>query len=141
MPIPRLEDLMRGHLCFGAVRLLSLLILLVLFPIRFDAAPPPIFPSSGTITITYSATQSAHTIIPSLAFGAGLDGMEKGGVVRVYTPANLRAMRSAGFKSLTYRLRTELGIEAWHWNPQGAWSDPKHQRGYWTSDSSSRALI
>jgi F5/8 type C domain len=74
--------------------------------------------------------------VPTKAIGAGVDGHEQGESERMFTDKNIAEMRSAGFGPLTYRLRTELAGEVWHWNPRGTWSDPVHQCGYWTSDDS-----
>ncbi|MFC3070664.1 discoidin domain-containing protein [Phenylobacterium soli] len=70
---------------------------------------------------------------PDTALGGGVDGSTRGEIDRLFTPHNIAAMRSLGLRSLTYRLRTELGIEAWHWTEEGRWSDPAHAQGYWTS--------
>ena len=72
---------------------------------------------------------------PHQLLGAGIDGRNKEEVDKTYSPTMTRKMLSTGLQPLAYRLRTELAIEAWHWNPDGKWSDPQHQRGYWTSNS------
>src|SRR5204863_3712060 len=93
------------------------------------------------ITVSITPGHPANRFIPSHALGAGIDGHDKGEADRQLRPGNIQAMLSAGFKSLTYRLRTELAIDAWHWNPQGSWSDAGNKQGYWISDSKSDAPI
>ena len=63
--------------------------------------------------------------------GGGLDGAQQGDIDRLFSGHNIEKMRSAGLRPLTYRTRTELGIEAWHWAEAGTWSDPVHAQGYW----------
>ena len=91
--------------------------------------------NEAVVTVSFIPGHAANRFIPSRALGAGVDGHSIGETVRQLSPANVKAMLSAGLKPLTYRLRTELAGEAWHWNPIGRWSDPAHGRGYWTSSS------
>src|SRR5438093_4283436 len=82
------------------------------------------------------ANHPVNQCVPTKALGAGVDGHERDECARMFTDKNIAEMRSAGFGPLTYRLRTELAGEVWHWNPRGTWSNPVLQCGYWTSDDS-----
>jgi F5/8 type C domain len=95
----------------------------------------------GTVTVSYTPGRPSNVFKPAESLGAGVDGHERGDTRRMLNPRNVREMLSAGLKPLTYRLRTELGGDAWHWNPAGSWSDARSSRGYWTSSSDAPSPI
>src|SRR5205085_1378928 len=90
-----------------------------------------------TVRATVLADRCLNKCIPAKSLGAGIDGHERGECARMLSDNNVRAMLSAGLGPLTYRLRTELAGEVWHWNPAGTWTDPARQCGYWISDATS----
>jgi hypothetical protein len=98
-------------------------------------------PVRDAVVTVHTERPAVNRFDPLTTFGAGLDGHSKGVVRDIYTAVNIKAMKSAGFTMATYRLRTELGIEAWHWNAAGRWSDSAHRRGYWTSSDTSSAPV
>jgi len=92
----------------------------------------------GVLTIHYSSAPT-NSFVPDSALGAAYDGHSKGQNDLILRSENIQAMQSSELKPLSYRLRTELGIEAWHWNPQGKWSGKN--KGYWTSSSKTKNFI
>ena len=85
------------------------------------------------ITIWFKPGNPVSRFVGSHAFGAAIDGHEKGEVDQMLSPNNVKEMLTAGLKPVSYRLRTELAVEAWHWNSRGRWSEPRRRQGYWTS--------
>jgi hypothetical protein len=96
---------------------------------------------TATVTVNFKPGHPANRFTPAHALGAAIDGHDKGVIDLQLTAPNIQAMLSAGFKSLGYRLRTELANDAWHWNSQGNWSDANNSQGYWTSDYKSAGPI
>jgi len=93
------------------------------------------------VTVFYRPGNPANRFVPSDTVGAAIDGNQKGVLDLQLTPGNVQEMLTAGFKPLTYRLRTELANEVWHWNPKGSWSDATQHQGYWVSDNEGGAPI
>ena len=96
---------------------------------------------NATVTINFNPGHPANRFTPAHALGAAVDGHDKGTIDLQLSAPNIQTMLSAGFKSLGYRLRTELANDAWHWNPEGKWSDANNRQGYWTSDNGSAQPI
>ncbi len=87
-------------------------------------------------TITIDATEShvTNSFKPVEALGAGVDRLPTGATDKLLSEPVLKQVLEAGWQSVTYRQNTELHVEAWHWNPQGTWSDPAG-RGYFTGST------
>jgi hypothetical protein len=90
-------------------------------------------PSAAAQTIRVDiAPTHAIKFDPDAALGSSMDILQHSQVDTVYSEPVLKESLSAGWGPITYRLNTELTVAAWHWNPNGTWSDAAHQGGYFT---------
>ncbi len=92
--------------------------------VAVGVGPPPGYgaPELAEIVVELTAG-SSNIFVPAVALGAGVDGHSQGDSQAIYRPATVLAMRSAGMRPLSYRPRTELAIQSWHWNPRDCWSN------------------
>ena len=92
---------------------------------------------SATAQTIHVDIAPAHSINfdPDAALGSSMDILQHSQVDAVYSEPVLKESLSAGWGPITYRLNTELTIAAWHWNPNGTWSDAVHQSGYFTGSA------
>ncbi|MBY0491324.1 MAG: discoidin domain-containing protein [Gemmatimonadaceae bacterium] len=97
--------------------------------------------AAAQTTVTIDTTRIVRQVGPAPLLGGAIDAHDTGIVDALWNPAALTAMRSVGLTQLSYRLRTELSVAAWHWNPRGRWSDAARAQGYWVSDDQPGAPI
>jgi F5/8 type C domain-containing protein len=88
-------------------------------------------------------TTPAHAIKfdPDQALGTSMDILPTNLIDKVYSEPILKESLSAGWGPITYRQNTELTIAAWHWNPNGTWSDAAHQGGYFTGSAEPKEFL
>jgi len=87
-----------------------------------------------TIRVDATPDHLTNTFSPTRALGAGIDRLPPGATDKLFIEPTIEKVLSAGWQTVSYRQNTELHIEAWHWNPQGSWSDPGG-KGYFTGSA------
>ena len=96
--------------------------------------------ATGTIRVDAAPGSRANSFVPAQTLGAGIDRLPNGAIDKLIDPATVTKVLSAGWQPVTYRQNTELFVEAWHWNPQGQWSDPSG-KGYFTGSATPTEFI
>jgi NedA-like, galactose-binding domain len=87
-----------------------------------------------TIRVDATPNHAVNTFVPTEALGAGIDRINTSATDKLFTEPVMKQVLSAGWQTVSYRQNTELFVEAWHWNPQGAWSDPSG-KGYFVGNA------
>jgi hypothetical protein len=109
--------------------------------------------SAQTIVVDAAPAHVANSFSPYRALGAAVDRLRAPGGGRGVPPNKatraevekhvetvlsgrvLKEILDAGWQTVSYRQNTELHIEAWHWNPNGVWSNAAKQEGYFVGSA------
>lgn len=98
--------------------------------------------SAAAQTVRVDLTSSkALRFDPDRALGSSLDILPEKQFEHVFAPLTIQESLSAGWGPISYRQNTELSIAAWHWNPNGTWSDPAHESGYFTGSAEPKGFM
>ena len=104
-------------------------------PAGVRAAARESAPADAVSTVRISSSAKPILFDPDQALGSSMDILSPDVVEKIYTPEMVKQCLSAGWGPITYRQNTELSIGAWHWNPNGTWSDAANRRGYFTGST------
>ena len=75
-----------------------------------------------------------NTFSPLYALGSTVDRVPSNATDVFFRPDQIAQIQKAGWGVISYRQNTDLFVQAWHWNPNGKWSDPAKQ-GYFVGDA------
>jgi hypothetical protein len=88
-----------------------------------------------TVTVDAAPSHVVNTFSPVRSLGAAIDRLRTGTPEHLLTDPVLKEILNAGWQTVTYRQNTELMVEAWHWNPNGAWSNAQQHEGYFVGNA------
>jgi hypothetical protein len=91
-------------------------------------------------TITVDVSHPTNHFVPNQTLGAGVDRIAAEAIDKDFLQPTLEKTMASGWQPVTYRQNTELAVEAWHWNPQGTWSDASG-KGYFTGSATPTETI
>jgi hypothetical protein len=103
-------------------------------------AQPGAGAKAETVVVDAAPSHAVNSFSPVRSLGAGIDRLRGGRTDKLLSEPFLKEVLSAGWQSVSYRQNTELHVEAWHWNPEGTWSDPGGQ-GYFTGAATPKGVI
>ncbi|HTS68378.1 MAG TPA: discoidin domain-containing protein [Terriglobia bacterium] len=107
-----------------------------LLPVRAQTAPRGSAANAdATVHVDVTPEHILNTIDPDTATGAWMDDLTKAQVDNLTRPETIRAVKNLGWGSITMRNNSELRLSAWHWNENGAWSDPAGKSGYFAGSA------
>ena len=121
----------RRAICPGSIRGWIFCISFVFVHGQSKGTDPPV----ATVTVDTNPSHILNSFDPDRALGSSIDVLSRTGIDKVYTSHILQESLSAGWGPITYRNNTELRMAAWHWNPNGTWSDPTRKSGYFTGST------
>ncbi|MGA7751767.1 MAG: discoidin domain-containing protein [Candidatus Sulfotelmatobacter sp.] len=105
-------------------------VLLAVFHVNFISAQ----------VVEVDTTKATNHFVPKETLGAGVDRISVEAIDKDLLQPTLGQTQESGWQPVTYRQNTELAVEAWHWNPQGTWSDPAG-KGYFTGSANPTEII
>jgi hypothetical protein len=90
--------------------------------------------AAQTVLVDATPGHVVNTFSPLYALGSTVDRVPSNATEMFFRPDQIKQVLSAGWGVTSYRQNTDLFVQAWHWNPRGAWSDPAG-KGYFTGDA------
>ena len=89
--------------------------------------------------VEVDTTHPTNHFVPKETLGAGVDRIPVDAIDKDILQPTLGQTLASGWQPVTFRQNTELAVEAWHWNPQGTWSD--NGKGYFVGSSTPTEMI